>query len=149
MRIGAAALAATGAAAAVLAGCGGGDGRLSQEEFAERADAICRDVNERLDALPEPESFAEIVALVDEALPIQEEATRELRELRPPEDLEVPFARALELLDQEAELARELRAAAAAEDGQRIEEVVAEIEPIDDEADAIAEQLGLTECGGD
>jgi hypothetical protein len=143
-------------AAALAAGCGGGgdggDGggeRLTAEEFVQQADAICEDTNQQLDELDEPANVDELAALAAEAVSINEQSVDALRELNPPEELQEPFDRALELLDQQNALGRELVTAAEEGDQARIQEIVAEGEPLQTEARALAGELGLTECGSD
>lgn len=139
------------AAVAVAAGCGGGGGgggdRLTSEEFVQQADAICEKANQQLDALGEPQSVEELATMAAEALSISEQSVDALRELNPPEEFQAQFDRALDLLQQQNELGQDL--VAAAEDGNQtqIEAIVADGEPLDTEADAIADELGLTDCG--
>ena len=150
MRIRTVGLAALAAASAVAAGCGGGGGdRLSQEEFVAAADAICAEANEQLGDLPDPETFEDIVELADQAIPVQEDAIEQLRELQPPEGSQEAFDRAIDLLEQQAELGNQLREAAEAEDAGQITELISSLDPIDEEADQIATDLGLQECGND
>jgi hypothetical protein len=140
------------AAVALAAGCGGGgDGgdRLTAEEFVEQADAICADANEQLDALGEPETIEDFAGMAGEALAISEQSLESLRELNPPEELATQFDRALELLQQQNDLGQDLVAAAEDGDQAQIEALLAEGEPLDEEADQIAADLGLTECGGE
>jgi hypothetical protein len=152
MRARAMALAAL-AAVALAAGCGGGgDGgeggdRLTTEEFLQQADAICAEANQQLDALGEPQSVEELATMAPQALSISEQTLDSLRELSPPEELEAQFDRALELLGQQNALAQELVTAAEAGDQAQLESIVAQAEPLDTEADAIADELGLEECG--
>ena len=142
-------------AVALAAGCGGGgDGgengggeRLTAEEFVQQADAICADTNQQLDELNEPENVDDLAALAAEAVSISEQSVDALRELRPPEELQGQFDRALELLDQQNALGRELVTAAEDGDQEQIQAIVAEGEPIQTEAREIAGDLGLTECG--
>ncbi len=152
MRSRAVTLAAIAAAAVAVAGCsggGGGDDRLSKDEFIAQADAICKEANEKLDALGEPASFEEVASLAGDAIAIQEDAIAQLRALEPPAEDEATLNEAYALLDRQVEVGRQIQEAAAAGDAAKIEELVAEIEPIDEEADQIAADYGLEECGND
>jgi hypothetical protein len=85
-------------------GCGGNGDGLSKEEYAEKADAICRKYQERTDVGVRASSEAEaFVAAADRILAAFDDATRELRELEPPESQQ-------ELVDQWFAQQRVLRA---------------------------------------
>ena len=73
-------------AALAAAGCGGGgdDGRLTHEEFAKKADAICAKYQKRGDNLPETEQTKEgIVRSVEQVMGLFREQLGELRALKP------------------------------------------------------------------
>lgn len=150
MRVPIRALAGAAAVAALAAACGGGDGeRLTKDQYIDAADAICVGVNERLDALGEPGTLEEVVALAEDAIAIQEEALNRLRALRPPEADVATLNGAYDLLDQQVELGNELAEAARVGDTDRITELVGELQGVDDQADEIARDYGLQECGTD
>jgi hypothetical protein len=72
---------------AVAAGCGGGGGkRLSRQEFASKADAICSGYNRELTALKQPSSVAELGTSLDHLLVSFERARKDLSRLKPPEN---------------------------------------------------------------
>src|SRR5256714_6796383 len=83
--------------AIVVAGCGGGSGRLSKAEFAKRAGAICTKYNAKVRALGRPTAISGLPAYVDKALPLARKGDDELRSLKPPKDEEQT---AKEWLDQ-------------------------------------------------
>ncbi len=143
-------------AVALAAGCGGsgdggGDGgdRLTKEEYIQQADAICADANQKIEALGEPQDFDELAALGEQALSVSEQSLDSLRTLTPPAELESQVNRAYDLLAQQNELAKQLVVAANAGDQAEIEGIVAQAEPLETEADAIAREIGLTQCGQD
>src|ERR1051325_7728441 len=70
----------------LLAGCGGGSGRLSKAEYAKRADAICTKYNAKLKALARPVGIGDLPAYVDKALPLARKGDDELRALKAPKD---------------------------------------------------------------
>ncbi|HKH40862.1 MAG TPA: hypothetical protein VKA41_03315 [Solirubrobacterales bacterium] len=82
----------------VLAGCGGGSERVSAAELVQKADAICgkeRSSFARIQAHPPPN--ASVAAdQTDELIEATQEATSELRDLKPPEDLQSAYDRYLE-----------------------------------------------------
>ncbi len=140
------------AAATVLAACGGGDGgggEVSAEEFRQQADAICAEFEGRLDELGEPESLDDLQDFVLDAVPIIEEGNAELNELEPPPELEDRWNRAMEINNQQLETVRELRDAVQEGGQARGQERLAEGDETNAEADRLAADLGLTECGSD
>jgi len=152
MRVRAAGAVAALALAGVAAGCGGGDGggdRLTKAEYIAQADAICKAANEKIDALGEPASLEEVAALATSAIEIQEGSLAELRALKPPEEDEATLNEAYALVEQQVEVGKKVKAAAEAGDLEAIQTLIAENEPLDDQADKIAADYGLTECGND
>jgi hypothetical protein len=84
--------------ALLLPACGSKSKRLSREEYARRADAICARENR---AAPTPTgvtSAAAFVTLADRTLPILDRALADLRRLEPPEDEQVVVDRWLSQL---------------------------------------------------
>jgi hypothetical protein len=136
------------ALAAVAAGCGGGD-RLSREEYVKQADAICAKYEKRLDALPQPESTEDLKMLVDKGLPIAREGNTELKDLKPPEDLEAKVEEWHERNDRNLELIADLGQAAEDGDEERIQTLAAEAEENETEADRLAGEIGLKDCAED
>jgi hypothetical protein len=81
--------------AVALGGCGGGGdgGRLSDDEYRRRADAICAQANADLRALEPPGSLEAMKDFVDQAKPIAQGAVDRFDELEPPADLEAAHDR--------------------------------------------------------
>lgn len=77
-------------AAALLAGCGGGDG-LSKEDYVSQAEAICQSANDELNAMDVPTTPEEFQSFFNDGLSLVEDATQQLM------DLEAPSADAEEL----------------------------------------------------
>jgi hypothetical protein len=155
-------VAAVLAACAAVAACGSDDGgggggetaaattveeRLTKEEYIAAADAICKDANDRVAALEDPESSDELVSFIQQARAIGREQLTALRELSPPEDIEARVEEAYGLIDDQLALTEELEQAAEEEDLERVEELVDEGNALDEQADAIAVEIGLQECG--
>lgn len=140
-------LCATLLAVPALAGCagGGGDDRLSREEFVERATAICMRAEERIAELEEPASVAGLGDYAREARAITEEGVSELRELEPPEELEAGFRRYLESGDEVVALLGELEDAASAGDEAGARQVAEEIAESAD-AQGAARAAGIPGC---
>jgi hypothetical protein len=147
-----AALAVVGAVAAI-AGCGGGDdsGSLSADEFRTQADAICADADTRIEALDEPSANDQVLGFLQSGLTIQREQIEKLKALEPPSELSGTFGEATDLLDQQ--IAEIQGAADRISGGESPDAVITELGPkiddLSDQADAKAEELGLTVCGSD
>jgi hypothetical protein len=135
--------------AALAVGCGGGGDRLSREELVSQADAICTRYDEQLEGLREPESIADVERFAAEARAIIRRGVDELRELEPPEDLEEDYDRWVATNEDALDLIDELEQAAAERDAQRVQELIADAERQDDEADKIARRIGLDDCADD
>lgn len=139
-------LAAALVTAVALAGCAGdGDDRLSREEFVERATTICMRAEERIAALEEPASVAELGGYARDAREITEQGVSDLRELQPPEELADGFRRYLESGDEVVALLGELEDAAAAGDEAEARRVAEEIAESADVQGA-ARAAGIPEC---
>jgi hypothetical protein len=135
----------------LLVGCGGGGGgdRLSEEEFRQQADAICADFEGRLDALEPPASADDLQRFVQEAIPIIEEGNAQLNALNPPEEFEARWNRAMEINDANLATVRELRDAIEQGDNARAQELFQEVGSEEEEANRIARELGLENCGSE
>lgn len=151
MRIRSGGLVAVAIAVAVLAaGCGGGGGggnRLTKEEYITQADAICKAANAKIDALGTPATLDEIAKLAEQATSIQQQALDDLRALKPPAEDEATLNKAYDLVEQQVTFGKQIEEAAKAGDQAKIQEIVAQVTPINQQADQIAKDYGLVECG--
>jgi hypothetical protein len=132
-----------------LSGCGGEDGggeRLTREEYAAQADAICTKYNEQVRSLQDPSDIEELAEAADKTLPILDDAIGNLRELRPPESDE---ATADEWLDQ-VELLKgdleEIRDRAQDNDLPSVQAAVPGAQQHNDRSNELATQLGMSVC---
>ena len=89
------------------------------------------------------------MTLAASAIEIQEESLAELRALKPPEEDEATLNEAYDLVEQQVEVGKQVKAAAEAGDMETIQTLIAENDPLDEQADQIALDYGLTECGND
>ena len=124
------------------AGCSGGSG----DDFAQQANAVCADYDERIAAVETPADLNALAGSAEEIAGLIEEGTIALRGLEPPADLAEGFGKWLDLNDEAAANAREISAAAEAGDRDGIVELAALAEQNEAEADRLAEELGLDEC---
>jgi hypothetical protein len=137
----AAALAATAAA-----GCGGGDGQLSQAEFREQGNEICARFDEQIDELPLPAAPEDIPAYVEKAAPLVENEIAELKALDPPDEDQQTLDQMIAEEEKVLAAGRSLSDAAEEEDDIALEQALNEGNVASGRADGHARALGLTEC---
>jgi hypothetical protein len=131
----------------LLAGCGGGGGkRLSREEYASKADAICGKYNQQTKALANPSNLTELAAVADKTLPILDNALKDLRKLKPPANEQATVDK---WLDQVANLKgdlKDIRDKAKSNDMQGVQGVVPKAQQHNNRSNQLATQLGLQVC---
>jgi hypothetical protein len=133
-------------AVALLAACGGGNDRLSEPEFRERANAICADFERQIDALSEPSSAEEVERFAAQASDLARRGVDELRALEPPAALEEDYDRFLDEGDAVVELSERLERAARDRDVAELQEILAEAEESERRSDRLARELRLDDC---
>jgi hypothetical protein len=132
--------------AALVAGCGGGSGRLSKAEYAKRADAICTKYNAKLKALARPTGISALPDYVDKALPLARKGDDELRGLKPPKDEEQTVKEWLDQNDSVVGSMERLRDAAKKGDRAGIQTALNEASSANRTANRLARSLGLRVC---
>lgn len=156
----AAALAA--ASLLVAAGCGGSSSSsdtpatqttaaLSADAFRQQADAICKDIDARVEALGEPSSEADLLPYIDKGLALQAEQITRLKALAPPAELKTGFDEALGLLQKQSDIITQARTRISGGEAALtvIGELSPQIDPLEEQAKQKAAELGLVECGKD
>ena len=140
-----AAIVAVAACALVLAFAAfGGDEPPTLAAFAGEANAVCTEYERKFDALPEPQSLAEVAKIAPTAVGLVSEYVAELRALDVPTDSRADVE--LWLDQQDARLAA-LRGVAAAAERRDEKAVEAALERFwSDGDDALAARLGLDAC---
>ena len=130
----------------LLAGCGGGDDKLSQEEFVAAGDKLCRSYEKATSELEEPESAEELADLLSSAVRLTTGLRDDVAELDPEgEGAEVKQA-FLNSIDGTIEKAEEAQKAAANGD---VEAAGARFEEAGKAAQAANEELsdyGFEDC---
>ena len=132
--------------AGLVAGCGGGSGRLSKAEYAKRADAICTKYNAKIRALGRPTAISGLPAYVDKALPLARKGDDELRGLKPPKDEEQTAKEWLDQNDSVVGSMERLRDAAKKGDRAGIQTALNEASSSNQTANRLARSLGLSVC---
>ena len=136
------------AALACLAvtGCGGGGGRLSKEDYAKQADAICSKYNRKIEALGAPKSLADIAGYADKALALTRKGNDELEHLKPPKSEEQTAKEWVAQNDLVANAVADLRNAAKKNDRLAIRAALRRGQAANRTANGLARDLGLQVC---
>ena len=135
-------------AALAAAGCGGGDDRLSRSELEQQANGICDGFQRKLDAIEQSSDFETLRRFAEDARPILKQGVDDLRELRPPEDLEASYTAWVDATAEDLVLIDRVRKAAGRKDAAAIERISNDVSVADERADGMARKLGLDTCAG-
>jgi len=102
-------------AAFVRAGCGGGSGRLSRADLANRATKIGTDQAATIAQIPRgPANATNATGYLGAVLSVVEKGVKQFHRLEPPGEQEATYRAFLGELDRNVDILRTLRAAAAA-----------------------------------
>jgi hypothetical protein len=130
--------------------CGGGDGggRLSASELRDRAEAICRDIEER--DVREPTGLGDVDRYVDEFTAVVEESAADFHELEPPEELQESWDEYLEVVDDAVSRVQEFGDDVAGATEAEIAELAGEFgerfEELEQRGRELERELGLDDC---
>jgi hypothetical protein len=132
----------------VLAACGSGDKRLSRDEYAKRADAICTRFNQQAPSSPTAAKVTtKLVAdLANRTLRPLDRTIAQLRSLKPPRDEVSVTRRWLSTLARLRVDVVEIRDRARANDLGGVGVVQRVATRDDDESNRLAAQLGTQVC---
>jgi len=134
-----------------LTACGGGGGgpRLTKEEFASKADAICGKYNQQVKALDNPSSLKELADVADQTIPILHDAVRDLGKLNPPESEQDTVDQWLDEVEKLEGDLEEIRDKANDDDMQGVQDVVPKADEHNRRSNELATELGMTVCNKD
>jgi hypothetical protein len=135
----------------VLTGCGGGGGgkRLTKEEYASKADAICAKYNQQVKALDNPSNLSELADVADKTIPILDNAIDDLNELKPPASEQGTADRWLAQVENLKDDLTEIRDKANDNDMQGVQAVVPQAQEHNSQSNALATELGMSVCNSD
>jgi hypothetical protein len=132
------------------AGCGsGGEKRLSKEDYAQRADAVCRRTNRLTQSPGDVSSMPALARFAERTLKPLDRALSDLRALRPPEEEQATvdtWLRQLSLLRADA---GRIRDRARENDAHGVTTVAIAATRRNERFKALAAQLGMTVCSRD
>jgi DNA repair ATPase RecN len=134
-----------------LTACGGDGGgpRLTKEEFASKADAICGKYNQQVKALDNPTSLKELADVADQTIPILHNAIRDLDKLNPPESEQDTVDQWLDQVEKLEGDLEEIRDKANDGDMQGVQDVVPKADEHNKRSNELATELGMTVCNKD
>ena len=132
----------------LVAACGGEDRgpRLTREQFASKADAICTKYNKQAESLASPKSLTELADVADNTIPILRNAMREWRKLNPPESEEDTVDDWIDSVDELVGDLEEIRDQADKGSTQGVHKVVPAADEHNRRTNELATQLGMKVC---
>ena len=135
----------------LVAACGGQDRgpRLTKEQFASKADAICAKYNDKVSSLGNPQTLTELADVADNTIPVLRDAIRDFRRLNPPEAQENTVDAWLEAVDELENDLEEIRDEADKGSLKGVQAVVPNADQHNKRSNELAAQLGMTVCNTD
>jgi hypothetical protein len=129
-----------------VVGCGGDSERLSRQEFAEKADAICAKGNRETEMLPSPANLPELAEVSDKTIDILDDALNELRKLEPPEDEQKIVDQWLAQFETLRDDLAEIRDKARANDLAGVQAIAERAQDHNARANELGTTLGMKVC---
>jgi hypothetical protein len=142
-------LLAAGLALLLLAGCGGGDDRLSDSDFRAQANKLCVAYSQRVNALPDPGGYADLAQYAVSAHKALVTALDGLKALHPSDALDSDYKAWLASNDRSLQRVDALEQAAKDRNDAEIQRLSAAANSEDVRADRIATRLGIAQCAND
>jgi hypothetical protein len=132
----------------VVTGCGGGGGgkRLTKEEFAAKANALCVAFNKQVDTIGNPQTMSEALDAFGKLLPLDRKLVADMEKLRPPADLEQRVKRAVQLGKEQVARAEALIAAVKTGDMVKANQLLYAGNVNTVESKKIFTELGAPDC---
>jgi len=136
---------------ALVAGCGGGGNgeRLTRDQYAAKADAICSKYKQKTDTLERPSDLAGLAKIADQTLSILHDARNDFRKLRPPASEQATADAWLDEFDLLIQDVEQLRDKAKASDVGGVQQIARKSLEHNQRANELGSQLGMTVCSKD
>jgi hypothetical protein len=125
-----------------LAGCGGDD----KDDVISEGDQICREANDKLEDLEEPEEVSGLPDYARDARPIFDDAIEDLKALDPPGEDRESFDQFIDRSEELSSVLEELEAAGFDTGDAELQQMSDRIGEITDQANAAAEDYGFEDC---
>ena len=133
----------------LLSACGGNDdpdAELSRAEYTTRANAICTEVEQKLDALGDFENFNELSKEMIVARDALQKSVDELQALRPPVALRGQHRKYVDLQVETVDIANRISQAAAENDHAEMQRQAERADKITADQNETARKLKLDAC---
>jgi hypothetical protein len=134
------------------AACGGGGGsggqQLSKEEFASKANQICTDIQNKVNALSAPKQVGEISAYVDKARSVLNDGLDRMRALQAPSETQAARDKFVSVGEHQSDLFNKLKDAAKSKDIQRLQQIQAQFQTLSSQSVQAARGMGASKCAG-
>ena len=133
----------------VLSSCGGGgsgDKRLTKEQFAAKANALCVSFSKDEKAAGNPSSLKRAIAYFEKLTPLYEKRVAGIGKLKPPASEETTVNRIVTLEKKEASLAKQLLAALKKNDVAQANTLIKAGNTNSKAAKVLYGKLGIAEC---
>jgi len=132
----------------LLAACGSEDRgpRLTKEEFASKADAICAKSQDQTQSLGTPNTLTELADVADNTIPILQNAIRDWRKLNPPQAEEETVKEWISSVEQLVDDLEEIRDQADKGSKKGVQSVVPRADEHNRHTTELATQLGMKVC---
>jgi hypothetical protein len=132
----------------LAAGCGGGGGskRLTRDQYAAKADAICAKCKQQLKVPRGISSMSELAAAVDKTSPALAKALDEIRKLKPPADEQATVDEWLAQAENVEGDVKEIRDKAKSNDMQGALNALSKGNRHNAQSRELATQLGMKVC---
>jgi hypothetical protein len=133
----------------LVAGCGGGGERLTKQEYASKADAICAKYNREVKKLANPKNLSDLAKVADQTLPLLDNAIKDLKKLNPSASEQARVDQWLSQVENLKDDLAEIRDRAKEKNMQAVQAVVPKAEEHNRRSNALATELGMTVCNSD
>jgi hypothetical protein len=117
--------------------------------YIAKADALCKAANDQLDALPDPNTFAELKDLLDKSMPIIDKLQADFKAIPGPTTDKAKLDEVYSTLDALIAKFKDAQAAAAAGDQRKAVTVLNQVDEATTTANAKADAYGFKDCGSD
>lgn len=134
---------------AVMASCGGGGSKsLSEKEYVRALEKVCTTANKDFQDIADTEDYSDLSDAADQAISIVDDAIADIKDLKPPKDLQSDHEDFVAALEDVRSGFEDLRDAADDKDDDAISDAGDAITKASDNADDIADSIGADKCVG-
>lgn len=135
--------------ALAVSGCGGGSsgGALGKKDFISKADAICREIDKKINAIPNPQKVEDVAGFVDKTTPLFDDGIARLKKLEAGDDIKAGADQLISGLEQQRVVIADLRTAAGNKDAKAMQKASVDGSKISKRLAAQARQTGFKSCG--